>query len=298
MAPSHLRARLAEGAILIAPGVADCLSARLVERTGFEAVYLSGAGVSYSELGRPDLGWVSVDRMAERLAAVVAAVSLPVIADGDDGYGGALHVAHTVELFERAGASAIQLEDQAAPKRCGHLSGKRLVSLEEMVGKIGAACATRRELLVIARTDARAVEGLDAALERARAYARAGADLLFVEAPESRSELETIAKALPDSPLVCNMVEGGRTPLLSHAELDALGYRLVLHPNALLRRYARAGLELLESLRRDGSTAARQGDMMLFDELQQLLGLDGFREFELRFGAVEGGESGPEEESA
>ena len=297
MPTANLRARLSHGPILAAPGVADCLSARLVERAGFETVYLSGAGVSYTDLGRPDLGWVSAGHMAERLAAISAAVSLPVIADADDGYGSALHVFSTVELFERAGAAAIQLEDQAAPKRCGHLAGKCLVSLAEMVGKIAAACEARRsdDLLVIARTDARAVEGLEAALDRAHAYARAGADLLFVEAPESRAELETIAKALPEVPLVCNMVEGGRTPLLPHRELDQIGYRLVLHPNALLRRYAHAGLELLEGLRRDGSTNGQQGGMLLFDELQELLGIDGFRELEARFGAPRRGEQQEEE---
>lgn len=294
MAAPNLRTLLEERAILVAPGVADCLSARLVERAGFGAVYLSGAGVSYTELGRPDLGWVSVDRMVDRLAAVVAAVSVPVIADGDDGYGGVLQVCSTVERFERAGAAAIQLEDQAAPKRCGHLVGKRLVSRAEMVGKIRAACAARRsrDLLVIARTDARSVLGLDAALGRARAYASAGADLLFVEAPESRSELEAIAKALPDIPLVCNMVEGGRTPLLTHAEIDELGFALVLHPNSLLRRYAQVGQKLLEGLRRDGSTKAHRGGMVLFDELQVLLGIEESRHVEARFGV----ESGHDEE--
>ncbi len=297
MASPSLRTLVEQRAILVAPGVADCLSALLVERAGFAAVYLSGAGVSYTELGRPDLGWVSVDRMVERLAALVAAVSLPVIADGDDGYGGVAQVCSTVERFERAGAAAIQLEDQAAPKRCGHLAGKRLVSQGEMVGKIRAACAARRsrDLLVIARTDARSVLGLDAALSRARAYAGAGADLLFVEAPESRGELEAIAKALPDVPLVCNMVEGGRTPLLSHAELEQLGFSLVLHPNSLLRRYARVGQELLEGLRRDGSTQAHQGGMLLFDELQQLLGIEEYRELEARFGVESGGDETREE---
>ena len=286
--PATLRERLGRG-LLVVPGCYDALTARLVETAGFEAVYLSGAGVAYGHLAQPDVGLVTLTEMVDRLAAVCAAVSIPVIADGDNGHGNAVNLARTVRLFEDAGAAAIQLEDQASPKRCGHLDGKRLVGESEMVGKIRAACAARRsrDFLIIGRTDARAVLGLDAAIARARAYAEAGADLLFVEAPRDRDEMRAIAAALPGKPLVANMVEGGKTELVDNPTLAAMGYGLVLYPNTLVRRFVHAGLEVLAGLQRDGTTAFQLANMASFAQLNQLTRLDEVAALERRFVAPE-----------
>ncbi len=284
-----LRARLDRGAALIAPGAYDALTARLIETAGFDAVYLSGAGVSYSQLAQPDVGLVSVTEMAERVGSAARAISIPLIADGDNGHGNAMNLMRTVRLFEDAGAAAIQLEDQASPKRCGHLDGKRLVSEAAMVGRVHAARAARRsrDFLIIARTDARAELGLDAAIGRARAYAEAGADLLFVEAPRDRAELAAIAAALPGQRLVANMVEGGKTELVPADELAALGYALVLYPNTLIRRFAHAAAEVLGVLRRDGTTAGELDRMIDFAALNRLTRLDELAELERRY-VVEG----------
>ena len=270
---SSLRQRLSRREILVAPGAYDALTAKLIQASGFEAVYLSGAGVSYATLGWPDLGLVTQTELAARVAMLANAVSLPVIADGDTGHGNANNAARCVQLYERAGAQAIQLEDQIFPKRCGHMAGKALVDAQEMVEKLQAALQARRsrEFLVIARTDALGVAGMDEALDRGRRYLEAGADALFVEAPRSHEELRTVARAFPATPLVANMVEGGRTPLLPAAELQELGYALLIHPNALARRFAKAGLQLLGELKRRGSTAHLLDDMLLFEEFNALL---------------------------
>ena len=270
---SSLRQRLSRREILVAPGAYDALTAKLIQASGFEAVYLSGAGVSYATLGWPDLGLVTQTELAARVAMLANAVSLPVIADGDTGHGNANNAARCVQLYERAGAQAIQLEDQIFPKRCGHMAGKTLVDAQEMVEKLQAALQARRspDFLVVARTDALGVAGMDEALDRGRRYLEAGADALFVEAPRSRDELRTVAQAFADVPLVANMVEGGRTPLLPADELQALGYALVIHPNALARRFARAGLQLLGELKARGSTAHLLDDMLLFEEFNALL---------------------------
>ncbi len=267
-----LHRRLDAGPILVAPGAYDALTARLVEQAGFEAVYLSGAGLSYSLLGRRDIGLLTMSEMAERLAYVTAAVGVPVIADADTGYGGDENVARTVRAYARAGAAALQIEDQEWPKRCGHLEGKRLVPAEEMAARIRAARGARGPggPLIIARTDARAIEGLTPAIERARRYKEAGADVLFVEAPESEQELTEIGRALP-GPLMTNMVEGGRTPLVEAHRLEAWGFRLVIFPNSLLRLFARQGQSLLRDLRDAGTTAGSLDRMMLFKELNDLL---------------------------
>lgn len=280
-----LRARLSSPQILAAPGAYDALTARLVERAGFAAVYVSGAGVSYSTLAAPDVGLVSMTEMAERVASVSRAVSIPVVADGDNGHGGPLHVQRTVRLFEAAGAAAIQLEDQVLPKRCGHLGGVRVVPVEEMVAKLHAAVDARRtrDLLVIARTDARGVHGLDEAIARAQRYREAGADALFVEAPQSRDEIAAIARALPGLPLVLNQVEGGKTPLVPLADAEALGYRLAIFPNSLVRRFVRAAEELLATLREEGTTARELDRMASFDELQDVVGLAALTAAERRY---------------
>ncbi len=274
----------------MAPGAYDGLTARLVEHAGFAAVYLTGAGVSYSTLGQPDLGLVSFAEMAERAARVARAVTIPVIADADTGYGGPLNVIRTVREYERAGVAAIQLEDQALPKRCGHLAHKVLVAADEMRGKIEAACWARAnpETVIIGRTDARAVEGLEAALERGRCYAAAGADLIFVEAPESHEELAGIAGAFPGAAMA-NMVEGGRTPLLSAAELQALGFSLVIFPNLLTRVMANAALEALAALKRSGTSAELGPRMLSFTELNELLGLEDLLDLADRFSPKETG---------
>ena len=268
--------RITRPEILVAPGVYDGVTARLVEEAGFEVAYLSGAGVSYSLLGKPDLGLVSLKEMVDRVAAVARSIEIPLIVDGDNGHGGVLNTMATVEMFEAGGAAAIQLEDQAYPKRCGHLEGKRLVPIHEMVSKIRAACRARRsaDFLVIGRTDARSVEGLDAAIARAAAYREAGADILFVEAPRSVDELELVAERFRGIPLVANMVEGGVTPSVPATELEAMGYALVLFPNALTRSFVHSGRRLLAQLSSTGSTASAVSQMVGFDELNQLLGLE------------------------
>ena len=221
MTDTTLRSRLAAPPILIAPGVYDALTAHLAERAGFSAVYVSGAGIAYTRLGRPDIGLVAMSEVADTVALIRDRVGSHLIVDADTGYGNALNVARTVRLFERAGANAIQIEDQVFPKRCGHLDDKTLIPAQEMVGKIKAALDARhsRETLVIARSDAIAVEGFEPAIARAVAYRDAGADVLFVEAPKTRDELKRIPLALKGVPLMANMVEGGKTPSLNAADL-------------------------------------------------------------------------------
>lgn len=283
-AASHLRQRLSEPAILIAPGAPDALTARIIERAGFEAAYFTGAGFSYTHLGAPDLGLVSLTETIWRLAAVVEATRLPVIADADTGYGNALNVTRTVREFERAGAAAIQLEDQVFPKRCGHLAGKAVITAEEMIGKLKAAVDSRQDpdVMIIARTDARAGMGMDEAIERAARYREAGADILFVEAPASKEELAGIAKRLAP-PVMANMVEGGGTPLCTAAELEAMGYRLAIFPGAAVRASAAAITRLMAALKRDGTTAGMLDQMMSFRQLNELLGLQTYQEREERY---------------
>ena len=270
-----LKARLARGGIVVAPGVYDALTALLAETAGFDALYLSGAAIAYTKLGRPDIGLVSMSEVADTLAHIRERVSTPIVVDADTGYGNALNVQRTVRLFERAGAAAIQLEDQTFPKRCGHLADKGVVTTREMVGKIHAAVDARASeaTLVIARTDAAAVEGFDAAIDRARAYAEAGADVLFVEAPRTREQLGAVAKALGNrAPLMANMVEGGQTPILSGPELQALGFRLVIFPGAIVRALAHAASDFYAALKREGTTDAFRDRMYDFVALNGIIG--------------------------
>lgn len=272
---ASLRERLKRKPILLAPGVYDALSAALAEQAGAQALYLSGAGVAYTRLGRPDIGLVSMSEIADTIALVRDRVAAPLIVDADNGHGNALNMQRTMRIFERAGADALQIEDQSYPKRCGHLSEKRLISAGEMAGKIKAAvdARSRSETLVIARTDAIAVEGFEAAIERAQRYAEAGADVLFVEAPGSREELSRVAGALKGTlPLMANMVEGGKTPILSTAELDALGFALVIFPGAVVRAVARAAQEFYATLLRDGTSSAFRNRMFDFDALNDVIG--------------------------
>jgi len=268
-----VRERLKQKRILIAPGVYDALTALLAERAGFEALYLSGASIAYTRLGRPDIGLVTANEVADTLANICARVRVPVIVDADTGYGNALNVMRTVKAFERAGAAAIQLEDQSLPKRCGHLDGKTLVSADEMVGKIKAAVDARDKALIVARTDAIAVEGFNAAIARAERYLEAGADVLFVEALRSREDMEMAASRFAGRvPLLANMVEGGKTPVLSAAELEKIGFRIAIFPGATARRVAHAVEELFQSLKTEGNTYSVRDRMFDFNGLNDVIG--------------------------
>ena len=270
-------ALLEAGGTIVAPGAYDCISARLVEMAGFPAVYVTGSGVSMSMLGAPDIGVISFSEVLERVARIADVVTIPVIADADTGYGGAVNIFRTVREFERAGVSAIQIEDQEWPKRCGHEPGRRLVTIGEMQARIRAATAARHDpdFRIIARTDARTTEGLDAAITRMRAYRDAGADVMFVESPESTDELARIVHELP-GPHLANMVEGGRTPLLDVPQLQQLGFRIAIFPNSLTRLIARTGRHLLDTLARTGSTASWRDRMLDHRQLWDLFDNDGW----------------------
>ena len=270
-----LKARLAAKPILLAPGVYDPLTALLAVKAGAEALYVSGAAISYTRLGQPDIGLAAMTEVADTVLMIRDRVAAPLIVDADNGHGNALNMQRTMRLFERAGADALQIEDQSYPKRCGHLAEKRLVSAAEMVGKIAAAVDARHsaETLVIARTDAIAVEGFAAAIDRAGRYAEAGADALFVEAPGSREQLAAIAEALGGRlPLMANMVEGGRTPMMAAAELEALGFALVIFPGGVVRAVARAAEDFYATLLRDGGTDAFRNRMFDFGTLNAVIG--------------------------
>ena len=272
---NSLRSSLSGPSIVIAPGVYDPLTALIAERAGFQSLYVSGAAISYTRLGRPDIGLVSMNEVIETVALIHDRVGASLIVDADTGYGNALNVERTVRLLERVGARAIQIEDQSFPKRCGHLDDKVLVSTEEMSGKIKAAvnARTSEETLIIARTDAAGVEGFEPAIERAVKYRDAGADVLFVEAPKTREDLARVAALAGRSvPLMVNMVEGGKTPLLSAAELEKLGFSLVIYPGGIVRALAKAAGEYYASLAEHGGTQPFRSRMFDFDALNELVG--------------------------
>ena len=279
-----LRQLLEGPGLIVAPGCYDVVTARLVEHTGFPATYMTGSGVSMSVTGLPDIGLVSLHEVLERLGQITGATGLPVIADGDTGFGNPLNVLRTVREFERRGAAAIQLEDQEMPKKCGHEPGRRLVPVAEMVAKIEAARFARAsaDFLIVARTDARTTQGIEEAIARGRRYAEAGADVIFVESPETPEEMRAVCRAIP-APCLANMVEGGRTPLLPQHELAEIGYRIVIYPNALTRVFARAGLELLGELKRTGTTAGMLPSMLTHGELWDLFGREQWAGLERRF---------------
>ncbi len=289
-----LRRLLSGPDITVAPGIFDALGAVMSARAGFDAAYLSGASIAYTRFGRPDIGLVSMSEVAQTLLVITERSDLNIIVDADTGFGNALNVMRTVRLFETAGAAAIQLEDQTLPKRCGHLGGKSLVSPAEMIGKIRAALDARRkaETMIIARTDAIAVEGFDAALERAERYAEAGADMLFIEAPQSREQMETIAERFKGRvPLMANMVEGGRTPQKSADELQAIGYSLVIFPGGMVRALALTMQDYLQSLRVHGSNTPFQERMLDFRGLNDLLGTEEMLALGAAYDAVNFGEN-------
>lgn len=271
----NFKQRLQQPKIVVAPGVYDPLTALLVEQAGMEACYLSGASIAYTRFGRPDIGFLSLDDVVSVTTHIRERVNLPLVVDADTGFGNALNVRRTVQHLERAGASAIQFEDQASPKRCGHLQGKSVISTQEMCGKIRAAVDARRneQTVIIARTDAIASEGLDAAMERAARYAEAGADLLFVEAVRTREQMTVLHGALGHlCPLMANMVEGGMTPITPADELEALGFSLVIFPGGTVRALAHTLQAYFASLRSHGTTAPWQGQMLGFDGLNALIG--------------------------
>jgi 2-methylisocitrate lyase-like PEP mutase family enzyme len=286
---ARLRELLADGSgPLLAPGAYDALSARLVEEAGFDVVYMTGFGTTASLIGRPDVGLLSGAEMIDNARRMVAAVDMPVIADADTGYGNAINVLRTVQAYEQAGVAGIHLEDQVMPKRCGHVSGKAVIPADEMVGKIRAAVTARRDpdLVLIARTDAAGVEGLDAAIARAKAYAEAGADLLFVEALTSEADIGRVAQELTGvAPLVFNWAEGGRTPPLPLDRIAELGFALVLYPIGTLLA-ATAGIRsLLATLKADGTPAAALQGLPTFGEFTDFIGLPEIGDLEQRFGA-------------
>lgn len=274
--PGSFKERIGRKPIVLAPGIYDALTASLATDAGAEALYLSGAAVAYTRLGRPDIGLTSMTEMAETIALIRDRVATPLIVDADNGHGNALNMQRTMRIFERAGANALQIEDQSYPKRCGHLAEKRLISATEMAGKIKAAADARAsdKTVIIARTDAIAVEGFTAAIDRACLYAQSGADMLFVEAPGSQDELGAIVKALAGTglPLMANMVEGGRTPIKAAAELEAQGFSLVIFPGGIVRAIAHAAQAFYSTLLRDGTTDAFRNAMFNFDELNEVIG--------------------------
>ena len=272
---------------VLAPGCFDALSALLIEQAGFKVAYVSGGNIAFSKLGRPDIGLVSMAEVVDTIEYIRERVDLPLVVDGDTGFGNALNVQRTVKLFERAGANAIQLEDQSMPKRCGHLKGKKVISQDEMVGKVKAAVDARQDqdTIILARTDAIAVEGFEAALERAHAYVEAGADMLFVEAPQTLEDMKTICDQFAGKvPLLANMVEGGATPIKSAFELGELGFSLVIFPGALNRAYTFMAKDFLQTIKQDGTTAAWSDRMYDITGINDLLGLDNIMSESAKYG--------------
>jgi 2-methylisocitrate lyase-like PEP mutase family enzyme len=271
--------------MVLAPGCYDALGARLVEDADFPALYMTGFGSSASRLGRPDIGLMTLPEMVDNVRRIAQAVAIPVIADADTGYGNPINVIRTVREYEVAGASAIHIEDQVMPKKCGHMEGKQVIPAAEMAGKVSAAVEARSSMdfLIIARTDARAVEGLPAALERARIYREAGADILFVEAPESEQEIEAIAQAFPDVPLLFNYAEGGRTPRVSHRFLRELGFKLVIFPISTLLAATAAMRSALAQIKAEGTPINLLSSLLPFDEFLDFIGMPEICELDRRF---------------
>lgn len=280
---SSLRALLAEGRFITAPGVFDLISARIADGMGFDALYMTGYGTVASHLGLPDAGLATYSDMLGRVERIAGACRTPLIADGDTGYGGLLNVRHTVRGYEAAGAAGIQLEDQQFPKKCGHTPGRRVVPVDDMVAKIAVAAESRRsdDFLIVARTDARSALGLDEALSRAAAYQAAGADILFVESPETEDEMARIGAAF-DRPVLINMVDGGATPMLPRARLQALGFAMAIYPVTGFLAAAAALQSAYTTLRRDGSTEALDVPLYPFPDFSRLMGFEDVWDFERR----------------
>ncbi|HTM59163.1 MAG TPA: oxaloacetate decarboxylase [Burkholderiales bacterium] len=287
-ATKKLRELLAQPGAIMAPGVADALNARLVKRHGFEALYMTGAGTTAVRLGMPDVGLLTASEMIDNAGRIAEASGLPLVADADNGYGGVLNVRRTIQGYERAGVAGVHLEDQVIPKRCGHLAGKQVVPVEEAVAKIRAAADARidPDFVLIARTDAIAVEGFEAALERAARYKEAGADILFVEAP-SAEQLPKIASRFKGTPLLYNMATSGKTPFLAKPEIERLGFKLIIYPNWMMLAAIKAASEVLETLKREGSIASLAPQVPSFKEFFDLVGMDEVQALEARYGVEE-----------
>ena len=283
----RLRALLDSGQTIVAPGAFDPLAARLVEEAGFPAVYMTGFGTSAALIGRPDVGLLTMTEMAESAGRIAACVDIPVIADADTGYGNPLNVIRTVGAYEAAGVAGIHIEDQVAPKKCGHMDGKFVIPAEEMVAKVRAAveARTQPEFVIIARTDARAVEGLERALERGRMYREAGADVLFIEAVVTEAEAEEAARAFPGVPLLFNWAEGGKTPPISLERLKEMGYRIVIFPISTLLAATAAMRWILQEIAEAGTPAAAMNTLPTFGEFTDFIGLPQVREIEQRYAA-------------
>ena len=290
---TRLRRLLEAPELLIAPGVAECVGARLVAEQGFDALYMTGAGTTASRLGMPDVGLLGVTEMADNAGRIADAAGLPLIADADTGYGGPINVRRTIRCYERAGVAGVHLEDQDWPKRCGHLAGKTLIPVEEMCAKVRAAVDARSDpdFIVIARTDAIAVEGFEAALGRAKAYEEAGADVLFVEAPTTMEQAEAIPRAFA-RPTLYNMAMSGKTPVLPGSEIEALGYGVVIYPGLSLSAAIPAIRRALAELRETGGIEASSAEMASFRDFFELMGLEAVQGLESRYAVSEGARVG------
>ena len=280
----RLKKRLDINTILVAPAAFDMVSAKVIERAGFEAVYLSGFGQSASHLGLPDAGLMTLSEIVERVHNMARAIHVPLLADGDMGYGGVINVRRTVQEFEWAGASAIQLEDQEIPKKCGHTEGKKLIDARAMALKIEAAVASRRsdDFLIIARTDARSILGFEEAIRRGKIYEEAGADVIFIESPQTEEELKIVAGSF-DKPAMANMVEGGKTPLLTATELNEMGFKLVAFAVSCLLAATKAMQRAMKVLKEDGTTQAMVAEMTNFEDFNELIGFSEVRSFEAKY---------------
>ena len=290
---TRLRRLLEAPELLIAPGVAECVGARLVAEQGFDALYMTGAGTTASRLGMPDVGLLGVTEMADNAGRIADAAGLPLIADADTGYGGPINVRRTIRCYERAGVAGVHLEDQDWPKRCGHLAGKTLIPAEEMCAKVRAAVDARSDpdFIVIARTDAIAVEGFEAALGRAKAYEEAGADVLFVEAPTTMEQAEAIPRAFA-RPTLYNMAMSGKTPVLPGSEIEALGFGVVIYPGLSLSAAIPAIRRALAELRETGEIEASSAEMASFRDFFELMGLEAVQGLESRYAVSEGARVG------
>jgi 2-methylisocitrate lyase-like PEP mutase family enzyme len=283
-----LKQLLKRDKLLVAPGCFDGLSARLVQEAGFEAAYLSGGAVARS-MGIPDIGLVTMSESIERAVQAVSAINIPIIADADTGYGNAVNLVRSVREFERAGVAAIHIEDQITPKRCGHLDGKEVISLEEMTLKLKAALATRSDpdFCIIARTDARGVNGFEDAVKRANAFAKLGVDAIFFEAPQSEAELEEVPKRVPNIPLLVNVFKGGKTPMLPMERLEKMGFRIAIYPSETQRAAIHAMRSTLSTLKREGTTESIDANLTTFKDRDKVVGLDDWNKIEREFMAVD-----------
>lgn len=288
---TKLRNLISQKGVMI-PGVSDALFAQIVAKHGYDALYMTGAGTSATRLGRPDVGLLTLSEMVDNASRIANSVDIPLISDADNGYGGPLNVRRTIQEFERHGIAGVHLEDQVLPKRCGHLAGKQLVSQADMVAKLKAACDARidDDFVIIARTDAIAIEGFDAAIERAIAYREAGADMIFVEAPSSE-QIGVISKRL-DAPLLYNMAASGKTPFLSQNEVAELGFNFIIYPNWMLLAAIKAAEDVAQRLKSTGEIAAIAAEVPTFKQFFDLAGMQEIRELEERYGVPEDGRAG------